>query len=126
MILGAHSRYREVLAAHEGLTGSARRPDVTLVRKQSNGSPPTVMLIEVKETGFTRYASDSIYKAFGYLYDFGALWNSGQPGPRLVLLFPENVAPRSGLDFSAQDVLLVSSVGTSALAEAIKTRFEFD
>jgi hypothetical protein len=121
--LAASSQYQQTLQAHHGLTGTARRPDVTLVRTPAQGGRRTVMFVEVKETGQTRYASDSIYKAFGYLHDFNSLWVPDEPGPRLVLLFPADVAPRAGVVVADQDVLLLSSDGAVSLGEAIRSRF---
>jgi hypothetical protein len=121
--LAASSQYQQTVLVHHGLTGSARRPDVTLVRKPALDGRQTVMFIEVKETGQTRYASDSIYKAFGYLQDFSLLWGPDEPGPRIVLLFPADVAPRAGVVVAEQDVLLLSSNGAAALGEAIRSRF---
>lgn len=83
--------YAEVLACWEGVSGGERRPDI-MVEFERNGAKH-VLVVEIKRTDDDRYRRDSIYKVFGYLYDFNSLWINRRL-PRAVLLFPDRIERR--------------------------------
>ncbi len=124
VVLGTSSRYREIVSSHTGALGSARRPDVTVARYGSEGAKPTVLLFEVKETRDSAYTSDSIYKAMGYAFDYSSLWEVGPACPKVVLIFPDDVARRAEANLAALDVVLVSSLDRGAVAEAMRARLD--
>jgi hypothetical protein len=121
-VLGTRSRYREIVAAHKGALGVARRPDVIVARYLPGTPHPTVMLFEVKESRDTAYTSDSIYKAMGYAFDFQSLWEVGAACPKVALLFPEEISRNADCPVSGLDVTLISSLDRSSLVEAMRSR----
>jgi len=121
-MLGERSRYRDVVAAHQGILGAARRPDVVVARYPVGQDRPIVMLLEVKKSRDAAYTSDSIYKALGYAFDYLSLWEVGPPCPKVVLIFPEDIVRRADSDLGTLDVALVSSMDRTALAEALRQR----
>lgn len=62
------TEYNKVIRQYAGVSGNARRPDICIVCCEKNET--RLLLVEMKKTSDSRYISDSIYKAFGYLYDF--------------------------------------------------------
>jgi hypothetical protein len=121
-ILGERSRYRDIVTAHRGVLGAARRPDVVVAYYPNGSDRPIVMLLEVKDSRDSAYTSDSIYKAMGYAFDFLSLWDVGPSGPKVALIFPEEIALRSDADMSVLDVTLVSSLDRDALVNAMRQR----
>lgn len=83
--LGVDGRYAEVLKAHAGVSGSSHRPDITLVLTPPSG-PRMVLFVEVKRSSSRDYLADSVYKAFGYIHDFGVLFSGSNP--KVVLFVP--------------------------------------
>jgi hypothetical protein len=123
-VLGVRSRYREVVDAHKGALGAARRPDVIVARYVTGTDRPIVMLFEVKESRDTGYMSDSIYKAMGYAFDYLSLWEVGPSCPKVVLIFPEDIICHTDAQLSALDVTLVSSMDRRALVKAMGMRLD--
>jgi hypothetical protein len=121
-MLGERSRYREVVAAHQGILGAARRPDVVVARYPIGQDRPIVMLFEVKESRDAAYTSDSIYKAMGYAFDYSSLWEVGPSCPKVALIFPEGIVIRPEIDLTALDIVLVSSMDRAALATVMRQR----
>lgn len=111
----AQDRYRSIVAAHQGVTGTARRPDISIVFDRFDGR--RFVIVEVKRTANERYVSDSIYKVFGYLYDFAAFWAPGHPSPRSILLIPEGVSGDTGQPYT--ETAIVSGDDRPALAAAL-------
>ena len=109
-------RYRGIVGAHRGVTGNARRPDISVIYDRPDD--PRFVIVEVKRTANERYVSDSIYKVFGYLYDFAALWTERQPDPRSVLLIPEGVSLVSSRAYP--ETAIVSGDDRAALADALR------
>jgi hypothetical protein len=94
-LLNAPTQYSEVFRRHEGLGQAAdRRPDIVVVRSRENGAR-SIFFLEVKlsSEGRGRYLRDSIYKGFGYLYDFAALWPLDQR-PKVGIFVPMDAGPR--------------------------------
>lgn len=116
-IVRAQDRYRGIVSGHRGVTGSARRPDISLVYERADGQ--RFVIVEVKRTANERYISDSIYKLFGYLYDFAAYWSDGHPTPRSVLLVPEGISRIPNQPFA--DAAIVSGDDRQALASALRS-----
>lgn len=118
--LGIPGRYTAVRDAHLGISGAERRPDI-LVEFDSIDPElaSTRILVEVKKTTDGRYLSDSIYKAFGYLYDFQDLWAGGTgPHRKIILVVPEGVSSREGV--SVPEVMITSARDREALAQGLR------
>ncbi|MHC2276937.1 hypothetical protein ACVME8_003548 [Bradyrhizobium diazoefficiens] len=118
--LNAPSRQLEILDAHEGMRPHPRRPDITIVHSNGASSHNRVHFVEVKKTSDGSYISDSLYKAFGYLKDFAALWRSTDANPKVTLLVPENVSFKGG-DLSTLEVVFVSSMDRNGLRQVLTT-----
>lgn len=109
-------RYRGIVSAHRGVTGNARRPDISLIYDRPDD--PRFVIVEVKRTANERYISDSIYKVLGYLYDFAALWSDRQPDPRSIILIPGGVSLAPGRTYP--EAAIVSGDDRVALADALR------
>jgi hypothetical protein len=117
--LGMPGRYTAVRDAHQGVFGVERRPDILLVFDPIDEQEKVRRLIvEVKKTTDGRYLSDSIYKAFGYLYDFQSLWEAESPHPRIMLMVPEGVSRREGS--LLQEVLVASAEDRQMLVDGLR------
>jgi hypothetical protein len=81
------SKYTALIKAHSGVSGSERRPDITI---RTTGVCVKTVIIEAKHTSDPRYISDSVYKVYGYLHDFSELWEPNQ-SPKAVLFFSSPV-----------------------------------
>lgn len=112
---GFAGRFRQILNGHRGVTGGSRRPDISIIYDGPDGR--RFVIVEVKRTQNERYISDSIYKVFGYLYDFAALWPAGHPNPRSILLVPEGVTRAPNLPYS--ETAIVSGDDRQVLADAL-------
>lgn len=88
--LGFPGRYAEIIRSHRGVSGSARRPDITLIKTDAHGVR-SALFVEVKKSQAREYLSDSVYKAFGYLHDYAGLWSGSTICPKVVLFVPEDV-----------------------------------
>jgi hypothetical protein len=85
--LGISSRYSNIAQSYVSIKAASRRPDITL--EKVDNSDRSVLLIEVKKTEDDAYQRDSIYKVFGYLYDFADLWQSDCL--QALLIFPKYI-----------------------------------
>jgi hypothetical protein len=112
------TKYRPLVKSHTGVTGTARRPDISIIFDRADGDSRRV-LVEIKRTANERYVSDSIYKLFGYLFDFAALWHPEHPNPRSVLLIPEGVRMNSGSSYG--EATIVSGNDRPALEAALRS-----
>lgn len=121
--LGIGSRYQTLLSLHEGPIGAARRPDVAIVK--DDGGKQIALLVEAKRSSDRGYAADSVYKAMGYISDFSDLWTVGAPKPNVVLLFPENIRPKTGVSLKDLEVVLLNCFDRQILADAIATRLGY-
>jgi len=110
-LLEAKTPYSEVFCRHEGLGRAAdRRPDIVLVRHKPDRSR-SIFFLEVKlpsADGVGRYLRDSVYKGFGYLYDFAALWPPEQR-PKVALFVPTDAGPTRGESGDYLDLTVVSA-----------------
>lgn len=107
------TRYAGVIGVHRGLTGGQRRPDIMLVSE--SGSDQRVALVEMKKSSDGRYLSDSVYKVFAYLFDFGHILADRL---RAVLVVPTGVThvPAGG----SPAVVVASGDDRLGLAQALK------
>lgn len=115
-ILKRGGRYSATVASYDGITGAERRPDIVLTRQGADER--RVLLIEVKRSDDGRYLSDSIYKVFGYLYDF----EGSDVDLDAVLAVPESVGPIQAGTPSA--VTIVSGDDRPALTAALQRFLE--
>jgi hypothetical protein len=83
------SKYRNLVSAHRGISGSERRPDIVL---KFEGSSSGLLFIECKNSSDENYIRDSIYKCFGYLYDFSDFL-VGAHSPKGIAYFSGAVRP---------------------------------
>lgn len=88
-VFGVKTRYGEAMSLWKGITGGQRRPDIML--EFSNGKSKHYLIIEIKRSEDDRYMRDSLYKLFGYLYDFHELWDKASVTPKAALFFPDNI-----------------------------------
>ena len=115
--MGYPSYQLAILAAHESVRGVSRRPDVVVVRDSADGR--RVCFVEVKKTADSSYISDSVYKALGYISDYRAIWSDAPSNPKVLLLFPEDIGPKPGMDFSCEEVVMASSMDRATLSGAL-------
>lgn len=116
--IGVRGRYRDVVRSHRGVTGSERRPDIILTLERE-GEPRRTLLVEMKKSRDGTYISESIYKVFGYLYDFADCWPVPSEKPKALLLIPEGVeqvAPSPG-------VVVATADDRHAIARALSAAF---
>jgi hypothetical protein len=116
--LGYPSYQLTILAAHDGVRGVPRRPDLVVVCDGAQGR--RVAFVEVKKTADSGYISDSVYKALGYLSDFRAIWAGIPSNPKIVVLFPEAIAPKTATKIAEQEVILASSADRATVAAALQ------
>ena len=118
-ISDASSRYRDLTKNHLGIEGRGRRPDVVVRLVGDGPNADRWLLIEVKKSSDGQYVRDSLYKVFGYVYDFAPLFTGEQltDGPSAVLVFPSGVH-RKGEPSSA--IRLISGDDRARLAEALR------
>lgn len=118
--------YAEVFRRHEGLgKGADRRPDIVVVRHKRDRSRATFFL-ESKLPGADAvgpYLRESIYKAFGYLYDFASLWHSEQY-PKVGLFVPSDSGLRVGIERMA-DLVVLSPRRPHDLVRAVGVALDF-
>ena len=116
------SKYRKIIDLYDGITGNSRRPDV-LLKIIKKGRTEVKLIVEAKNTSaLSTYASDSVYKALGYLNDYGQLWVSGQ-FPKVILSFPYGIEPKldKKAEWLKQEVAIVSGDIEEKLSNIIST-----
>lgn len=87
---GIRSNYKQVIDSYSGLTGAERRPDLMLCKNDQQGT--RYLIVEAKHATSPVYQRDSIYKVFGYLYDFRELWAKDLSiQPHALLVFSHEV-----------------------------------
>ena len=123
-LLDDQTVYAKVFDTHHGLgRGADRRPDIVIVHEPPGTERRNILFIEAKLPGDEdpgSYLRQSIYKAFGYLYDFAGLWNTDQK-LRIVLFVPNEAEPKSSaFDGGAGGLAVISASHPELLAEAIK------
>ena len=106
-IFKIESEYTSLGAKYEDISFNPRRPDITLEFVAATGHVHR-LLIECKDTVDDGYQRDSVYKCFGYLYDLREVWGSSNRQPKILVVFPGSVRPKS--DLSSSDQLVLTSV----------------
>lgn len=112
-IVGRRGRYVSTIDAHSGLTGRERRPDVVLALTDRNDKSLRVLIVEAKRSDDGRYLSDSVYKVFGYLHDFGGV----VPDLHAMLAVPETVTRLR--DIARGEITVVAGDDRRAMSHAI-------
>lgn len=108
-IFKGRSRYRNVIGRYSGIVSSGRRPDIVLAVER-RGQADHRFLLEVKRTTGGEYQRDSVYKGFGYLYDFRELWaDSPAQTPKIGVLFPGDTRPLAGTGWLNNELVCVSA-----------------
>ncbi len=116
------SKYRKIIDLYDGISGNSRRPDV-LLKIIKKGRTEVKLIVEAKNTSaLSTYASDSVYKALGYLNDYGQLWVSGQ-FPKVILSFPYGIEPKLDKkdEWLKQEVAIVSGDIEEKLSNILST-----
>ncbi len=120
-LLEAPTRYSAVFKQHQGLgTGADRRPDIVVVRHARDGRR-RIFFLEAKLPGSSStggYVRDSIYKAFGYLYDFAGLWDPEQT-LRVGLYVPTDVRPADEVAGARSEMVILSPGSPGDLVQAL-------
>ncbi len=114
-ILGIRTEYSQVLEQHRGLFGGERRPDILVVLQREGTT--RLVLIEMKKSSDGRYISDSVYKVFGYLYDF----KGGLPADetiKAILVVPSGVTPALDAPID-RTIFVVSGDDRAGLSQAL-------
>jgi len=119
---GLDGNYGRIINAHVGLSGGSRRPDIAAVYTPNIGEQKTVF-IEVKNSLSASYISDSVYKAFGYLYDFATLWPNSQQNPRVILFVPGSIKLSQA---TLPEVVVCSSDARADLAKYLGAAFSLE
>lgn len=115
-VLGISTQYGQVLAQHRGISGGERRPDIMVVAEREGET--RLVLIEMKKSSDSRYISDSVYKVFGYLYDFkDAL--CGTQTMKALLVVPHGIAaaPNAG---TGRSLFIASGDDRAGMARAMR------
>jgi hypothetical protein len=77
-----------------------------------------LVLIEMKKTDDGRYISDSVYKMFSYLYDFGDMNGAGRM-VKAVLVVPSGVSAAPSAT-AGRSLFVVSGDDRVGVAQAMK------
>lgn len=127
-LLDTPTRYAEVFQRHKGLgLGSDRRPDIVVVR-YARGGKRSIFFLEAKLPGPSSsggYVRDSIYKAFGYLYDFAGLWDETQ-SLKIGLYVSTDVGPTAEAAATPKDIVLLSPNRPKDLAKALAQALDLE
>ena len=115
-VLGIRTEYGRVVSQHKGLSGGERRPDILVVAEREGDT--RIVLIEMKKTGDGRYLSDSIYKVFAYLYDFGG-GSAATRTAKALLVVPSGVSAAPGA-MADRTVFVASGDDRKGMSEALR------
>jgi hypothetical protein len=118
-IAGRPSRYELTTGSTPGLSSYPRRPDIVVTAGSATG-PDRAMLLEVKNTSDPGYVAESIYRCFGYMYDFQDAGLFGETGPNCVLLV-NGLLPAPARH---RGLTVITSEMREALAEALRVNLE--
>lgn len=121
-VLSENSEYITVTKKHGTFFSSRlRRPDIVVVIRTGKITLP--LLIEAKNAqGSSAYQRSSVYKCFGYLYDFAEAWREDMTGTRCILAFPGTVPE----GWTTSDPLaVVSGDGDSVMPQIFGERIKF-
>lgn len=114
---GISTRYSKFISDHSFYNVASRRPDIMIVMKSS--STEKRFIIEAKDTLDAKYARASVYKVFGYLYDFARMWTDiMQTGLKALMIVPDQVSFTGGFD-PDRETMAISINDRSALVAAL-------
>lgn len=117
-LLGAEGRYLGVMKAYSDIGGYDRRPDILIQMKNKDGKIKN-FIVEVKNAGSKSYVRESIYKVFGYLYDYESLFET-QDGRRAALYLPEGAITFLGTEELNSGIVIVGEGERNRLAMALR------
>lgn len=114
---GISTRYGRFIGDHSFYKVASRRPDIMLVMK--TGSSEKRFIVEAKDTLDAKYARDSVYKVFGYLYDFSQMWTDiMQTGLKALMIVPDHVSFTGGPD-PDREIMAISLSDRAGLVAAL-------
>jgi hypothetical protein len=113
-LFGLTTEYAQVISHHRGLAGTERRPDIVVLVERDNEK--RLVLVEMKKSFDERYISDSVYKVFGYLYDFTA--RGGLPA-KALLVVPSGISALSTAP-AGRPVLIASGDDRVGMSRALR------
>lgn len=112
------SRYLGVIGTYSGIGGYDRRPDILLrIEHETKGN--RTFIVEVKNANTQVYMRESIYKVFGYMWDYEAIF-VGQTGRRAVIYVPDGITTFSGVEETASGLVIVSEGDRARLASVLR------
>ncbi|HEV7285667.1 MAG TPA: hypothetical protein VGN75_12500 [Kaistia sp.] len=117
-LLGSTSRYKNIISAYEGIDGSERRPDILVHAEYVAGGSRT-FLVEVKNASSTSYIRNSIYKLFGYLYDYDGLFKKDE-NRRGALYLPEGAVHFGGTEEEGSGIVILCENERERFADALR------
>lgn len=117
-LVGTEGRYLGVMKAYNEIGGYDRRPDILIQLKNNIGETKS-FIIEVKNAESRSYVRESIYKVFGYLYDYEALFDR-QSGRKAALYLPEGTVTFLGKEELNSGIIIVGELERDRLAMALR------
>ena len=97
-----------------------RRPDIIL--KFNRGGKTKYLFIECKYSTSESYIRDSIYKCFGYIYDYSGLWDDSDSHTKAILLIPHK--QKRSIFTSSETGLEIFNANDSCIVDAIVDSFQ--
>ncbi|AZO77223.1 MULTISPECIES: hypothetical protein [unclassified Bosea (in: a-proteobacteria)] len=112
------SRYLGVIDTYAGIGGYDRRPDI-LLRIEHATKGARTFIVEVKNAGTAAYMRESVYKVFGYMWDYEAIFE-GQAGRRAAIYVPEGMMTFSGVEETASGLVIVTEGDRARLSAVLR------
>lgn len=122
-VLGGTSRYRHVIATYNGINASERRPDI-LIRVEHTDKRVHTFLLEVKNASSADYIRSSIYKLFGYLYDYESIFSADSVS-RAALYLPDGSVAFAGTEEMVSGIVIIPENDRARLATALRRGLAF-
>jgi hypothetical protein len=120
--LRKNSRYLSTSAAYTNIfSARARRPDIVIEASTAEASSYTLVEVKNPSESSDSYRRDSLYKCFGYLYDFAENLDPPPEPDVCFLVFPEKV---SASGEGSGQVAAVSGDDGEALRERLTARIK--
>lgn len=117
-MLGASGRYLSVLGVYSGIGGYDRRPDI-IIQVECAAKGTRTFIVEVKNAEAQSYVRESIYKVFGYLYDYEGLFGE-QNGCKAALYVPDGTVQFLGQEEADSGIVIVVEGDRGRLAKALR------
>lgn len=118
------SRYLGVIDTYAGIGGYDRRPDI-LLRIEHTTKGARTFIVEVKNAGTAAYMRESVYKVFGYMWDYEAIF-VGQTGRRAALYVPDGMMTFSGVEETASGMVIVAEGDRARLASVLREGLDLE